>query len=169
MLVNLATLAIALLFCIAVVHGAVSDITAYKIPNWVSVTLAVGFVAFAALKWQQIPITLHVLLGLFVFIVCTIFWKLKWLGGGDVKYLGTISLWMGPQNILLFLIILSIVAGVFAFLLMWARRWDDYIQVSRLPRVVKLLITKAKDHACPYGFPTAIAALSVAPHLFWPI
>jgi Flp pilus assembly protein protease CpaA len=67
-----------------------------------------------------------------------------------------------------FLILLSIIAAVLSALLLWLRRWNDPIQAGKWPRLVKLMVAKAKDHACPYGLPTAIAALAVAPQVLWP-
>jgi len=168
MLAHSASLAVALVFCIAVIYGAISDVTTYSIPNWVSLVLVAGFAAFAALRWESLPLILHLMLGGATFLICAVFWKLKWLGGGDVKFLGAIALWMGPHYIMLFLILLSLLAAAFASLLLWLRRWNDAIQAGKWPRLAKLMVAKAKDHACPYGLPTAIAALTVAPQLLWP-
>jgi len=168
MVLQLASLALGLVFCVAVIYGAISDVTTYSIPNWVSWVLAGAFVPYAILHWSNLPLIMHLVLGAATFLICAIFWKLKWLGGGDVKFLGAISLWMGPHNILPFFILLSIVAGVFSLALLWLRQWNDMIQAGSWPRLIKLMVAKAKDHACPYGLPTAIAALAVAPHVLWP-
>jgi prepilin peptidase CpaA len=152
-------------FCLAVIYGALSDVATYTIPNWVSYGLAALFVVFAALTWDRTPVLLHAGLGLAVFLICIVFWKLGWLGGGDVKFVGAIALWMGPANILPFLILLAALSGVFVLLLQYGRRWNAYLQGSRLPEFVKRMIRKAEENACPYGLPAAIAALIVAPGL----
>ncbi len=152
-------------FCLAVIYGALSDVATYTIPNWVSYGLAGLFAVFAALTWERTPVLLHIGLGLAVFFLCIVFWKLRWLGGGDVKFVGAIALWMGPANILPFLVLLAVISGVFVLLLQYARRWNAYFQGSRLPDFVKRMIRKAEENAVPYGLPAAIAALIVVPEL----
>jgi prepilin peptidase CpaA len=152
-------------FCVLVIHGGITDIRTFRIPNWVSAALALGFIPYAALRWGDIPLFMHVFMGASVFIICLVFWRFGWLGGGDVKFLGAISFWMGPQLIVPFIFILSLSAALFAAILMWVRRWNPYIQQSGLPAVFKQLIEKAENHACPYGFPIAIAAIAMVPSL----
>ena len=152
-------------FCLAVIYGALSDAATYTIPNWVSYGLAVLFAVFVALAWQRTPVLWHLGLGLTVFFICMVFWKLRWLGGGDVKFVGAISLWMGPANILPFLILLSVLSAILVMALLYARRWNPYLQGKSLPEFVKRMIRKAEERAIPYGLPAAIAALIVAPRL----
>jgi prepilin peptidase CpaA len=158
-----ALIAVGLLFCIAVIYAAIADLTTFTIPNWVSGILVLGFAAYAALRWNDIPLTMHIVLGAATFIMCIVFWKLRWLGGGDVKFLGATALWMGPQHIGSFMLVLAVTGAAFAFALMWARKWNLSIQASQLPAAVKNLIARAENHACPYGFPTAIAAIAMVP------
>jgi prepilin peptidase CpaA len=129
----------------------------------VSGTLVLGFVPYALLRWPGIPLAFHLFLGFATFVICIVFWKLKWLGGGDVKFVGATALWMGPQNIVPFMLVLSLAGAAFALLLMWIRQWNLPIQASHLPTVFKNLVAKAQGHACPYGFPTAIAAIAMVP------
>ena len=152
--------------CLLVIYGAIADVTAYTIPNWVSYGLAALFVVFAALAWDKTPVLLHVLFGLLTFMICIVFWKLRWLGGGDVKFVGAISLWMGPQHILLFTILLALLSAVFVAILQFARQWNPYFQGSRWPKLVKQMIQKAEENAVPYGLPAAVAALAVMPEIF---
>jgi prepilin peptidase CpaA len=152
-------------FCLAVIYGALSDVATYTIPNWVSYGLAALFAVFAALTWQRTPVLWHVGLGLAVFFICMVFWKLRWLGGGDVKFVGAIALWMGPADILPFLILLSVLSGVLVVLLLYARLWGEHFQGSRLPEFFKRMIQKGEKKVCPYGLPAAIAALIVVPQI----
>lgn len=161
MTANLAMMSTMLLFCLAVIYGAISDLATYTIPNWVSYGLAGLFVAFAAFGWDRAPIMSHVAIGLLVLAICLVFWKFKWLGGGDVKFLAAIALWMGPQNILPFLLVLCLASLVLVSALKFARRWNAYFQAGAWPKLVKQLIQKAEDNAVPYGLPAAFAAIVV--------
>lgn len=158
-----AMVAVVLVFCAAVIYAAIADLTTFTIPNWVSGILVLGFLPYALLRWSDIPLASHLFLGVATFIICFIFWKLRWLGGGDVKLVGATALWMGPQNIVSFILVLSLAGAAFGLLLMWIRKWNLSIQASHLPATIKNLAAKAEDHACPYGVPTAVAAIIMAP------
>ena len=165
MIVQLALTATLFLFCVAVIHGAITDVTTYTIPNWVSYGLVLLFAVFAALAWDKTPVLLHVLLGLLTFTMCLVFWKLRWLGGGDVKFVGAVSLWMGPGHILIFVVLLALLSAGLVTILQFARQWNPYFQGSGWPRIIKQMIQKAEDNAVPYGLPAAIAALVVVPDI----
>ena len=152
--------AVLFVFCLAVIHGAITDMTTYTIPNWVSYSLVPLFAVYAALRWAQTPVLLHVALGFVVFVICIVFWKLRWLGGGDVKFVGAISLWMGPHKILAFMLLLALGSAVVISFLRVARDWNPYFQGGRWPKVLKLMVQKAEENAVPYGLPAAVAALA---------
>ena len=122
--------------------------------------LALLFLVYAALNWADLLFVLHLGIGLLVFIICLVFWKLRWMGGGDVKFVAAISLWMGPQRILLFMIFLSLLCVVLVGLLKFARTWNPYFQGSGWPGWIKHMVQKAEENAVPYGLPAGIAALA---------
>lgn len=147
------------LFSLAVIYGALSDVRTYTIPNRVSYGLALLFFVYAALKWPELSLLLHVGIGLLVFVICLVFWQLRMMGGGDVKFVAAISLWMGPQRILIYMIFLALFSAVLVTLLKLARTWNPYFQGSRWPRWIKHMVQKAEENAVPYGLPAGIAAL----------
>lgn len=156
-----------LAFCVAVVYGGISDVTTYTIPNWVPMVLLAGFVAVAVVNHDRISLIPHILIALGMFVICFLFWRLRWLGGGDLKFLTAISLWMGPTEILPFLFVLSGLAAILGLTLIWLRGWSPHIQEGHWPKILKKMVSKAEDHALPYGLPIAIAALVVAPNIVW--
>lgn len=147
------------LFCFAIVYGAICDVTTYKIPNTVSYGLVGLFVLYAAATWGTLPLLMHVGIGALVFVMCFIFWQLRWLGGGDVKFVAAIALWMGPTKILLFLIGLTIASAIFIAMLKFLYQWNWWFQTSTLPNFVKQMLTKSAERAIPYGLPAAISAI----------
>jgi prepilin peptidase CpaA len=146
-------------FCLGVIFGALTDLSRYQIPNAVSYGLVLLFVPLAILNWAVLPIGLHVLIGVVVFVLSVIFWQLRWMGGGDVKFLSAIALWMGPDRILVFLILVTVVAVVFISILKFLLRWNDLFQAGRYPAVFKQLLQKSSERKIPYGLPIGIAAL----------
>src|SRR5207247_9399365 len=83
------------LFSLAVIYGALSDVRSYTIPNRVSYGLALLFLVYAALKWPELLLLVHLGIGLLVFVICLVFWQMRWMGGGDVKFVAAIPMWMG--------------------------------------------------------------------------
>ena len=160
MLYQTALSATLFLFSLAVIYGALSDIRSYTIPNRVSYGLALLFLVYAALRWPELPLLVHLGIGLLVFVICLVFWRLRWMGGGDVKFVAAISLWMGPERILVFMIFLSFLTLVFVTMLRLARIWNPYFQASRWPGWIKQMVQKAEENAVPYGLPAGIAALA---------
>jgi prepilin peptidase CpaA len=156
---QLISTALSFLFCLSVIYGALCDLTRYKIPNTVSYGLALLFIPFAALNWNQLPILLHLGIFALVFVLCVIFWQLKWMGGGDVKFMSALSLWMGPDKILFFLILLSGFSALLVTVLRFMIQSNDYYQAGNYPAVFKTLLQKASEKAIPYGLPSGAAAL----------
>ncbi len=154
-----ASLAILFLFVLAVVYGAICDVTSYTIPNRVSYGILLLFVPYAALHWGQIPLLAQVSLGLVTTIICIVFWKLRWFGGGDAKFVGAISFWMAPPKLLIFTLLLAVISGLFIFVLRFAREWNFFLQAGGAPQVLKNMVQKSIENAIPYGLPAAIAAV----------
>ncbi len=154
-----ALLILSFLFCLGVIYGALSDLTRYKIPNTVSYGLILLFAPYAALAWNTKPVLLHLGIGALVFVMCFIFWRMKWLGGGDVKFMAALSLWMGPDRILLFLILLTGLSLLLVTILRFLMKSNDYYQAGNYPRIFKQLLQKSIEKAIPYGLPSGIAAL----------
>ena len=167
------------LFCLAVVYGAVCDVQTFTIPNRVSYGLVGLFVIFAILVWlnpheiyfPQLheggfhipPILMNVFYGLAVFIFFFVFWQLGWVGGGDVKFVSAISLFMGLDHVLLFVILMSAISLVMVFVLKSLP--NIYLQIIKRspPAIILNLISKVEQRKIPYGLPAAIAALILIP------
>ena len=176
MIIHLALMVTLFLFCLAVIYGAICDVRTYTIPNGVSYGLVGLFAVFAALVWLNTPymphmgfyvppIVFNVAYGLAVFIFFLVFWKLRWVGGGDVKFVSAISLFMGLDNVLLFVILLSLIALAFVLVLKTLQILSPLFWDNRLPEFVRRMLLKADQKAIPYGLPAAIAALIVIPNV----
>jgi prepilin peptidase CpaA len=151
--------ALSFVFILAVIYGALSDLTRYKIPNLVSYGLVLLFIPYAALTWNTLPILMHIGIFALVFMMCIVFWQLKWMGGGDVKFMAALSLWMGPDRILIFLVLLCGLSSLFVVVLRFLIQSNDYYQAGNYPAVFKRVLQKASEKAIPYGLPSGIAAL----------
>jgi prepilin peptidase CpaA len=160
------------LFTLMVIYGALSDLSTWRIPNWVSYGLVLLFAAYTFLIWLDTPYLPsfqfrlplwvgHVMVGLITFVISVVFWKLRFIGGGDVKYLTAAALWVGPLQGLTFCILMTGIALGLFVLLKFLHIWNAWFQHAPLPKFVKRLLDKAETNELPYGFPIGIATLLV--------
>ncbi len=165
------------IFAFLVLYGALSDLSSFRIPNWVPYALILLFAVQTLLLWLDTPFlpslefrlpayAYNIIVALVVFVFCAVFWKLGFIGGGDVKYLTATSLWMGPALALPFIILLTAIALAFALVLKFLANWGFLIHGMRLPEFAKRLFSKIAVNQFPYGFPIGVAALLLLPRLF---
>ena len=103
----LAALAIALLV------AAVTDLRRRQIDNWLNVAVA----AAAPLFWLATGLSLggvgwQLAMASGAFVICGGFFAMGWMGGGDVKLLTALALWIPPTQFLSLLIVMALVGGV---------------------------------------------------------
>jgi len=137
----LAALAIALVF------AAFTDIRRRQIDNWLNAAIALGAPVFwwssGLSLWPDVAMQLGVALAAFV-ILAALF-ALRVMGGGDVKLLTALALWIEPMLFLQLIIIMALSGGVLTVVMgMWhfMRRQRDRL-------------------AIPYGVAIAIGGLWV--------
>jgi prepilin peptidase CpaA len=148
-------------FCAVTIYGAICDVKGFTIPNSVPLALVADFAIYACLTWGLRPILLQVGLALLTFTICYVFWRLRHIGGGDVKFISALALWMHPQKIAVFFLLLSLLSVAFIMALKWLRQWNAYFQQSKVPVVLKNLMDKTEQQVIPYGVPAALSALAV--------
>jgi prepilin peptidase CpaA len=102
-----AALAIALLF------AAFTDLRRRQIDNWLNAAIACGAPLFwlaAQLTWVDIAFHLAIALGMFV-VLAGLF-ALRVMGGGDVKLLSALALWIEPVWFVQLLVVMSVLGGL---------------------------------------------------------
>ena len=179
MLIHFALTITLFLFCLAVIYGAACDVQTFTIPNRVSYGLVGLFVVYAFLVWLNppeiyfpqlhkgefhiTPIAMNVLYGLVVFAFFFVFWRLGWVGGGDVKFVSAISLFMGLDHVLIFVVLMSVISLLMVFILKSLPNLSLLYIKRPLPHIILNLIAKVEQRTIPYGLPAAMAALIVIP------
>lgn len=94
--------------------AVVCDFTSLRIPN----RLPLAVVLLFALHVMAAPVAVDwlggLLMALVVFVVATVLFHFRVMGGGDVKLMAAIALWAGPHGLLGFLAVTSLVGGLLA-------------------------------------------------------
>ena len=144
----LAALAIALLV------AAFTDLRSRHIGNWLNAAIALTAPLFWWASdlslWPDVALQFGVALA--TFAVCAGLFAVRAMGGGDVKLLTALALWIEPMLFVKLVIVMALVGGLLTLLVgAWhiARRQRDRITV-------------------PYGVAIAVAGLWVLGADYWP-
>ncbi|TCM15385.1 prepilin peptidase CpaA [Novosphingobium sp. PhB165] len=141
---------IACFLALLVLCGAVActDVTRRRIPN--ALSLAVAFLAVPywlgwAGAWGLLALLLHVLpIGLLAIPLVLLFW-LRLFGGGDVKLILAMALWVPPQDLPAFCMAVALAGGL----------------LGGGMQVLHLVFWRVKTDSVPYGLAIAAGAIAV--------
>ncbi|RPF72814.1 A24 family peptidase [Aurantiacibacter spongiae] len=144
----LAALAIALLV------AAFTDLKSRRIANWLNLAIAAGapvfWIASGMELWPDIAIQFGLALG--TFAVLSVLFALRAMGGGDVKLLTALALWIEPSLFLKLVIMMALLGGL---LTLGFGAWH--------------IMRRQKDRiAIPYGVAIAMAGLWVIASFYMP-
>lgn len=147
-------------FCIAALFMAilglalVTDLHSFRIPNRFCIALVLLYPAHlmtsaAAVDWPG-----SLLVAGLIFVVGLLPFSAGWMGGGDVKLMAATALWLGPQGVLPFLAVTSLVGGLVAIVMLTRIRFC----VARAAEVVGLseIGEALLGRAIPYGVAVAL-------------
>lgn len=153
-----------LVFPIAMIIAALTDLFTFRIPNKVSIVLAATFVVWAwAVGMSLGTFGLHVLTGFAVLFVGIVLNELKALGGGDAKLMAAGSLWVGHLGVLSFMITITLIGACFIILLLSYRA---IVPPPFLARHAWAMRLHEKNGKVPYGVAIAIAGLLMFPKIW---
>lgn len=132
---------------IALLVAAFTDLRRRQIDNWLNAGIALA----APLYWWASGLSLwpgvgiQIGIALAAFSVLAILFTLRAMGGGDVKLLTALALWIEPEWFLRLLIVMALVGGVLTIIM---GAWH--------------IMRRQRDRlAIPYGVAIAIAGLWV--------
>ena len=98
------TLSVSLLPALMIV-AAMTDVTSYRIPNWLTALIAVLFFPMAwATGMPVAEFGWHIAAGLILFVMGYLMFAVGIFGGGDAKLMAAAGLWFGTEADLALLI-----------------------------------------------------------------
>lgn len=159
--------AILVIFPMLVAFGGATDLLTMKIQNRVSVLLIAGFAVLAIATGMPLSAWgLHALGLLPVFAVCFGFFAAGWMGGGDVKFISAIALWIGfsPELVQFTLLVALYGAGLTLALLSMRQMAAVPLALARQDWFARL---HDRSSGIPYGIAIAVAGLQIYPATVW--
>jgi len=146
--------------CLAM--AAFSDILTMKIPNRVSVVLALSFFVVAPFSGMDlVTFGWSLAAAIVVFAGCFALFAFNVMGGGDAKILSAAALWYGFNiDLVAFLTLTGVFGGGLALLILFVRANQNILLVTPLPIPMHFF----KDRAgIPYGVAIGAAAFATFP------
>lgn len=146
-------------FMLAVIVAAVWDARVMRIPNSSVLAIAALFTLKATLFLSLSSIGSHLLLAMVFLTGGLCLWLPGWFGGGDVKLVAAVALWIGPQDVAGFMLALSLTTVVLAGSFLLIRR---YSLVGNGHGLLAQANRMARNGTCPYALAIAPAAFLFA-------
>ena len=145
-------------FPLTVLYAVVSDFRALQIPNWAPISIAATFLPAALLgEIGLATIAVHYGIGVALLAAGTLLFTRGIVGGGDVKLLAAIAVWIGWDDLAPYLFLVALIGGALALAVMAVRR------ISRMPSLLDSLPWLGRDPAntrvVPYGVAIGLAAI----------
>lgn len=139
------------------ITAAIHDARAFKIPNWIWISLMALFPLYALSAPREIDWLHHA--GVFALVLAVGFalFAGNFAGAGDVKLLAVASLWAGPNYIGVLLVVTGMTGGILACFYAWSALACARAEAGAGTESIMQSLTKI---AIPYGI--AIAAGSIA-------
>jgi prepilin peptidase CpaA len=141
--------------------AAASDVTSYKIPNWLTGLTALAFFPSALASGMSMQeLSYHLLSGVIMFVVGYGLFIFRLFGGGDAKLMAAAGLWFGTSQTMPFLV-LTVFAGFFLTLgvVGWSA-FNMWAEMKDLTLSKKISQIRPK---VPYGFALAVGAILALP------
>lgn len=102
------------MLAIALLVAAFTDLKSRRIANWLNAAIALAAPLFwwatGMALWPDVAMQLG--LAVATFLLLSILFALKAMGGGDVKLLTALALWIAPAHYFQLLIVMALLGGV---------------------------------------------------------
>jgi prepilin peptidase CpaA len=154
-------------YVLCICYAIVSDFRNLIIPNWITIILTSAFLAFAAIYMESEAILVHVAVMGLVFLLFLAFFIAGWVAGGDVKLIAAITLWMGLEHVINFVLLTTLLGSLLALALLQIRKYG-FLLGGTLGNtwLFQRVSTLAENRQCPYGVAIGLAALFASARIF---
>lgn len=145
----------------------VTDVRVRRIPNWITIPLAISGLILAAFH-GPFPFIESFAIGFAVLMIGFVAFSMGWLGGGDVKLLAASATALTLHDELAFLVYTSIGGGILAIIIamVMGRLGDVFKSAGMIARPFlykgTVAVAPKQPITLPYGCAIAFGAAAVA-------
>ncbi len=151
---------------VAIVAGMLWDALRLRIPHTVCLVILFLMPVWGLLQPADVPWLGHLLGFVVTFVVGLILWRLRWFGGGDVKFLSAIALWFGIRDLGFFLVAVSLLGAILAILLLLLRAACGALPRRGADGTARTVPLLQKGDPVPYGIAIGLAAILLRGAMF---
>jgi prepilin peptidase CpaA len=155
-----------ILFALLMIAAGVGDMLSRRIPNLLTLTIAVGFFPsawVAGMAWGMIA--LNGVIGFVLLLAGFALFSLRLFGGGDAKLIAAAGTWFGVQGLGHFLTMTVFAGGLLAIAIaIW---WVFAPRIAREEPRRRLLGPRGRKPSVPYCYAVAAGALLALPQSWW--
>ena len=131
-----------ILLAVLLLMAAWTDIKTRTISNELNATIALLGIIFWFIAgetiWPDLAIRVGVAVGLFA--ICALLFLMKWMGGGDVKMIGALALWLPFQALMTMLTVMALAGGAISLFLLIRQKWRPNADRPEVPYGVAIAI-----------------------------
>lgn len=151
-------------FFALIAAAALYDFWKFVVPNFIPIALSLLFLAVAFLRQDDVQFVGHLGAGVLVFCVGALAYRFRVLGGGDVKLLAAVALWVGWDLLPIYLLSVALCGGVLALLLLGLRGLLHRICRSVSSRAALPPVLRAGE-SVPYAAAIGAGVVLLGPRL----
>src|SRR5262249_22095315 len=149
-------------FVVLLALAAGWDLASYTIPNFIPLTVLLGFAVFAATAgYPAGAYGTHALAAVIALVTGVALFALGYIGGGDAKLFAAVAAWLGLHDLFQYVLVASIFGGALTLVLLAGRRFPLPAMLARQSWIVRLHEPQA---GIPYGVALAAGALAILPY-----
>jgi prepilin peptidase CpaA len=131
-----------ILLAVLLLMAAWTDIRTRTISNELNAAIALFAIAFwwvtGEALWPDIAIRVGV--ALLLFALCAGLFMLRMMGGGDVKMIGALALWLPLKALAPMLTVMALAGGVITLILLIRQRWRPNAEKPEVPYGVAIAL-----------------------------
>lgn len=131
-----------ILLAVLLLMAAWTDLKTRTISNELNAAIALMAIAFwwvaGEALWPDVAIRIGVALG--VFVLFAALFVLKMMGGGDVKMIAALALWLPFKALLTMLTVMALAGGVITLIILISQRWRPNADRPEIPYGVAIAI-----------------------------
>ncbi len=149
-----------------IVVGMIWDALRLRIPHSVCIVILALMPVWGLLQPASVPWLGHLLGFAVTFAVGFVLWRLRWFGGGDVKFLAAIALWIGIRDLGFFLVVVSLLGAALAVVLLVLRAAYGTLPRGTPEGAAGTTPLLHKGDPVPYGIAIGLAAILLRSTMF---